>query len=86
MTIQARGSLTSSSPTVVDLRRVDFPCSLTLRSAAGGRLIELSTDGVEYFTPAALDVTSSTQQVLVINRRVMYARLTGAASDTWSIV
>jgi len=59
--------------------------SITLKSAASGRLIELSTDGgVEYFTPA-VDVQSATMQILVVNAPITHFRVTGAAADTYMV-
>ena len=64
---------------------MQLPGSITLKSAAAGRLIELSTDrGVEYFTPA-VDVQSATMQILVVNAPITHFRVTGAAADTYMV-
>lgn len=58
----------------------------TLNSSAGGRKIELSTNGgVEYFTPS-YDINSATMLVAVILGLVTHIKFTGATSDTWSIL
>lgn len=85
METQARGTLTSTTPFVYSMDRVAFPCTVSLNSVAASRKIEVSTDGVNYTTPP-LDASMTGQVLLVVNRRVSFIRLTGAAADTWSIV
>lgn len=85
METQARGTLTSTTPFAYAMDRVAFPCTVALNSAAASRKIEVSTDGVNYNTPT-LDATGPGQVLLIVNRRVNFIRLTGAAADTWSIV
>lgn len=82
----ASGTLTSATPVAVNMGSAPLPATVTLKSAAAGRLIELSTDGgTEYFIPA-LDYTSTTQQVLVVTATVTHVRVTGTTNDTWSII
>lgn len=83
---QWRGAtIPSATPVVIQMDGAPLPCTVTLKSAAVGRLIECSTDGgVEYFTPTPT-VTSATMQVLSISAPVSHVRITGAAADTWSI-
>ena len=70
---------------VVSMINAYLPSTLTLKSAAGGRKIELSTDGgVEYYTPT-VDATSATMQIVFVKTSVTHAKFTGAALDTWSI-
>lgn len=69
----------------VDMGNAPLPATVTLKSAAAGRKIELSTDGgSEYFTPT-YDVTSATMLVLNIAATVTHVRFTGAANDVWRI-
>ncbi len=79
-------SIPSATPVIIAMNGAPMPCTVVLKSAAVGRLIELSADGgVEYFTPATLDATSATMQVLGIASPVSHVRVTGVANDTWSI-
>ena len=81
----ASGALPSAAPVVVSMACAPMPATITLKSAAGGRLIELSTDGgIEYFTPV-VDTTSASMQVVAVFAPVSHARLTGAAADQWSV-
>ena len=80
------GTLPSSTPVKIPMWGAPLPTTITLKSSAGGRLIELSTDGgVEFFTPA-VDTSSATMQVVILNASVTHTRITGAASDTWIII
>jgi hypothetical protein len=70
----------------IGLRGRDLPLAATLKSAAGGRKIEVSTDGgTEYFQPT-VDVTSATQLTLVLNAPVTHIKFTGAQNDTWRVI
>lgn len=79
-------TLTNTTPLVIPAPKdMQIPGSITLKSSAAGRLIELSTDGgVEYFTPA-VDVQSATMQILVVNAPITHIRLTGAANDLYLV-
>jgi len=75
----------SATPIIVDMNGAPLPCTITLKSAAAGRLIELSTDGgVEYFG-APPDMSSATSLVLSVLAPVSHCRITGTTADTWSI-
>lgn len=79
------GVLANSTPFVLSMAGAPLPCTLTLKSTSGGRLIEVSTDGgVDYITPT-LDITSTPFIVLVINAPVTHVRFTGSTADTWSV-
>lgn len=81
----ALNNIPNSTPVIVQMNGAPLPCTITLKSAAAGRLIELSTDGgTEFFTPA-LDSASATQVVLTVTAPVSHVRLTGVASDSWRI-
>ena len=79
------GLLPASAVETVKVSRETFPCTATLKSSAGGRKIELSTDGVEFYTPA-YDVTTATMLVVAILSPVAYIKLTGAAGDAWGVL
>lgn len=81
-----RGIINSGTPVVVPVPLImQLPGSITLKSAAAGRLIELSTDGgVEYFTPT-VDVQSATMQILTVNAPITHFRVTGTANDTYIV-
>lgn len=79
------GVLANSTPFVVPIGDMGTPMRATLSSAAGGRLIELSSDGgVNYWTPA-VDVTSAPMVNVVILAPVSHVRFTGAANDVWNV-
>lgn len=70
---------------VKEMAGAAMPCSLTLKSAAGGRKIEISTDGgSEYFTPV-YDTNTATMLVVVVRAPISHVRFTGAVSDFWRI-
>lgn len=79
------GALANATPFVVAVGGMDTPMRATLTSAAGGRLIELSSDGgANYWTPA-VDVTSVGMVNVVILAPVSHVRFTGAAADIWNV-
>lgn len=80
------GQLPNTTPLVITPpQNMQIPGHITLKSAAAGRLIELSTDnGVEYFTPA-VDVQTATMQVLVVNAPITNIRITGASGDRYLV-
>lgn len=79
------GTLIDGTPKVINMGGAPLPCTITLKSAAAGRKIEISTDdGQEYFTPNP-DTSSATMQVLSLTAPVSHVRITGAANDKWSI-
>jgi len=82
----ARGIINSGTPVVVPVPlTMQLPGSITLKSAAVGRLIELSTDGgTEYFTPV-VDVQSATMQIVIINAPITHFRVTGTANDIYIV-
>lgn len=82
------GTVSSTAPFVVPLDGAPLPCVVTVSGAPGGaRRIELSTDGGTdngWFMPQ-YDASTSTMVNVQIAANATHARLTGAASDTWSI-
>lgn len=81
-----RGIINSGTPVVVQTPlTMQLPGSITLKSAAAGRLIELSTDGgVEYFTPV-VDVQSATMQIVVVQAPITHFRVTGTTNDIYMV-
>ena len=83
---QGDGTLTSGAAVQIGLPNLRVPATLTLKSAAGGRLIRLSTDGgVEYFIPT-IDQTTATMQVVTINAPISHIEVSGQAGDTWVLL
>jgi hypothetical protein len=79
------GSVPVGTTQVIQMNSAPLPCTVTLKSSAAGRLIEISTDGgVEYFTLAP-DQVSATQLAGAILAPVSHVRITGALADVWSI-
>lgn len=71
---------------VVEMGGVILPVTVTLKSSAVGRKIELSTDGgVEYFEPE-IDVISATMIVVYIPGRITHLKATGSVSDSLIMV
>jgi hypothetical protein len=86
MNVQFTGSLSGSTPFPITIDWVPCPCTITLKSTAAGRKIELSTDfGVEYFTPPPDSSSSTTMQIVTVNSPVTHVRMTGQANDQWFI-
>lgn len=78
------GTLADSTPVAVNVANYTFPATMTLTSSAGGRLIELSSDGgLNYFTPT-YDATTTPMINVSVNSPISHARFTGQAGDVWS--
>jgi len=78
------GTLTSGTPFVIGAADLTLPATMTLTSAAGGRLIELSTDGVNFYTPT-YDATTANMVNVSIRSPIRVIRITGANADTWNL-
>lgn len=81
------GALTSAVPVVVDLTSKSLPCTISLKSVTGGRLIRLSANGVaasDWFSPE-YDVSDANKLILVISTPMSKVEFTGQAGDVWSI-
>lgn len=81
----ANGVLPVSATDTAKVSREIFPCTATLKSSAGGRKIELSTDGIEFYTPS-YDVNSATMLVVAVFSPVSHIKFTGAANDAWGVL
>lgn len=78
-------STLAATQVVVGMNQAPLPCTVTLSSTAGGRLIEVSTDdGVNWFAPP-LDVTQTNFINVAIKAPVSNVRITGNIGDRWSI-
>lgn len=79
------GTLLDSNPFVIGMGGMNIPSTVTLTSAAAGRLIEVSTDGgTNYFTPT-YDASTAGMINVGLFAPVSHVRVTGAAADTWSV-
>lgn len=81
------GVLPSSTPVVVPVGDMECPLTATLTSAAGGRLIELSSNGGlagSWYTPT-VDATNAAMVNISIMSPVTHVRFTGAAADVYRV-
>lgn len=60
------------------------PMTATLKSAAGGRKIELASIAGELYTPTP-DGTTASMQTVTIKSPILTVKFTGTIGDTWSI-
>lgn len=72
----------------VGMQNVKFPCTITIKSAASNRLIELSTDGGDiFFVPEVdPDATNPSQVVVTVSSPITDVRISGNVGDKWVIV
>lgn len=81
----ASGALAGAVPLAIDMAGAPLPATITLKSAAAGRKIELSSDGgAEYWTPAP-NVNTATMHVVHVTVPISHVRITGVAADAWNI-
>lgn len=78
------GTLPSATPVVRNASNMDLPATITLTSAAGGREIALSTDGVNFYVPT-YDATTAGMINVSVRSPIKCFRLTGATNDTWNL-
>lgn len=82
--VYQNGTLDGTGVQIVNVGGKAAPMMATLASAAGGRKIELSTDGTNYYAAAAgASVTNMINSA--IPTPVLYVKFTGVAADTWNI-
>jgi hypothetical protein len=81
------GAIAAGQTTAV-VEVTQWPGTLTLKSDAVTRKIELSTDGgTEYFQPSTdSSSTTSTQLVVTISGPVTHVKFTGEADDVWVVL
>lgn len=85
MGVAFQDSMLSATQVVVGMNQAPLPCTVTLSSTTGGRLIEVSTDdGVNYFAPT-LDATQTNFINVALKAPVSHVRITGSIGDRWSI-
>ncbi len=80
-------ALTNTTPFAVSIGAMDFPLTVTLTSAAPGRLIELSSNGGlvgSWYTPT-VDATTAAMINVSIASPVTHVRFTGVAADVWRV-
>jgi len=83
--IWQNATIPSATPVVVSMTGAPLPCTVTLKSAAAGRLFEVSTDGGTEYFGVAPDVSSATQLVLSVISPITHMRITGTTNDSWRI-
>jgi hypothetical protein len=71
---------------IVPMGGIIRPITVTLKSAAAGRKLEVSTDGGEEYFALETDETSATQLVACIDGPVTHLKATGAANDLVKLV
>lgn len=81
------GILTSGAALVVPILRQTPPLTVSLVSAAAGRLVRLSADGGRnYFTPEYdTDATGPAVITVTVNAPISHIEVTGAANDVWMV-
>lgn len=77
--------LLAATQQIVSMNRAPLPATATLTSTAGGRLIELSTDGGNNFFTPTYDANTTAMINVSIASAVSHVRFTGSANDPWSI-
>lgn len=83
--IYRSGTLTSTTPIVIEIVHTNLPCTIWLNSTAAGKLIEISVDeGLLYFTPT-YDPSNANQLIVTVSSPISHVRITGQANDTWGI-
>jgi len=80
------GTLTGTTATE-SLALVQYPATIVLTSAAGGRTIQLSFDnGVTYFPAVTPTLSQTSQIVYALTYPATNVKFTGAAADTYIIL
>lgn len=76
----------SGTQVILPMNNAPLPCTVTLKSSAAGRKIELSTDGgVEYFTPTVDVGSSATMQIVTVTAPISHVKFTGIAGDAYRV-
>lgn len=71
---------------ILSQRKDKFPLTLTLDSVDVGRKIELSTNGGKLYLQPVYDRSHADQLIVVIKANCTHAKLTGAITDTYTIL
>lgn len=77
------GTLANGNSFVVGATDLYLPATITLTSAAGGRAIELTSDGTNWYTPT-YDTTTANMINVSVKSPIKAYRVTGQAADTWN--
>ena len=77
------GNLPVGGVKVLSGNELQLPATLTLTSAAGGRAIELSNDGVNFFTPT-YDATTANMISVSVKSPIKVYRITGLVGEQYS--
>jgi len=84
--VNIRGTLTDGVAVAQPIANVEPPTTVTLKSAAAGRRIEVSTDGgTEYATPS-YDTNTAATLAVALMAPATHVRFTGQAGDVWSVL
>lgn len=85
MNLVKTGVLADTAAFPVAIGDLNCPITLTLTSAAGGRLIEVSSNGgLNYYSPTVTNTVAGMINI-AITTPITHARFTGAAADVWRV-
>ena len=93
MNINQTGTISATGVTTVSLSKYTKPAvtpsfcqmSIYLNSTYASRLIQISFDGVNYFTPT-MDVNTANQLAVSVNTPITSIQFTAASGDTWGVL
>lgn len=80
----AYGTIPASTIKYANCAGAPMPMTLYLTSAAAGREIAISTDGMNYFIPS-YDASPAAFISVAIMAPIHSARFTGALGDAWGV-
>lgn len=78
--------LTLNMTEILSQRKDKFPLTITLNTVDASKKIELSTDGGTLYFQPTYDTSNASQLIVVIDAPVTNAKLTGAITDTYTIL
>ena len=78
--------LTLNMTEILSQRDNNLPLTITLDTVDASKKIELSTDGGTLYFEPAYNTSHASQLVVVITAPVTNAKLTGAITDTYTIL
>ena len=80
------GTLSATTAIVPIANALTTPATIVLNSSAGGRAIQLSMDGTNFYPAVTPTQTLTGQIYYVLNFPVSAIQFTGAINDTYSIL
>lgn len=80
------GTLTATTALIPITNALTTPATIVLNSSAGGRAIQLSMDGTNFYPAVSPTQTLTSQIYYVLNFPVSAIQFTGAVNDTYSIL